>query len=423
MGRFNGGGWDSPRTIPRRALASVFAGCAIFGMLVGIFSTIEVDRFWGIAGACGYAVAAVVALAWRSARGADVAVLVAFCGALVAPLVWMAVTNQQQPEVMVVARSASLLIHHGRVFEADTTLASTTNPNDFDPYLPLMAIFGLPQALFGHNVFTDPRVWFGVCFMIVFWVALRRGGALDPGRWMLLVGGSPVIAYELAVGGDDVPMVAFLCLGFALLWKFRAVWPAAIALGIGAAMKATAWPAVIIAFAYIVSVAVPPQPTSPDRPSGWRAAWRFAGVVVAVLAVFVGPFLILDPKSLIVNTIKFPLGLAHVTSQASSPLPGHLIAQTGHLGHTLVIAALVLTVVAVGVSLLVRPPRTVMSATVRLVVALTLMFVIAPSTRFGYFIYPASLLIWVLVCRAGRAATEIGEFPSPGGVPAGEPRV
>jgi hypothetical protein len=175
-------------------------------------------------------------------------------------------------------------------------------------------------------------------------------------------------------------------------------------------MKATAWPAVIIAFAYIVSVV------------GWRAAWRFAGVVVGVLVVFVGPFLIVDPKSLIVNTIKFPLGLAHVTSQASSPLPGHLVAQTGHLGHTIVIGVLIVTVLAIGVSLLIRPPRTVMAATVRLVVALTLMFLIAPSTRFGYFIYPASLLIWVLVCRAGRAATQIGELPSPGGVPAGEPR-
>jgi hypothetical protein len=420
MGRLDGGGWDSPRTIPRRALAGVFAGCAIFGLLVALFSTIELDRFWGIGGACGYAAAALIALIWRSPRGSDAAVLVAFCGALLAPLIWMAVTNQQQPEVTVVARSASLLIHHGRVFESDTTLASTTNPNAFDPYLPLMAVFGLPEALIGHNLVTDPRVWFGGCFMIVFWVALRRGGALDPARWLLLVAGSPVIAYELAVGGDDVPMVAFLCLGFALLWKHspanqprpasRAVWPAGIALGISAAMKATAWPAVIIAFAYIVSVV------------GWRAAWRFAGVVIGVLVVFVGPFLILDPKSLIVNTIKFPLGLAHVTSQASSPLPGHLVAQTGHLGHTIVIAVLILTVLAIGVSLLVRPPRTVMAATVRLVVALTLMFLIAPSTRFGYFIYPASLLIWVLVCRAGRAATEIGELPSPGGVPASEPR-
>jgi hypothetical protein len=426
--------------MPRRALAIVFAGCAIFALLVAIFSNLVTHRFWGTAGACGYGLAAVAALGfrpgpgwlgrhgrsvgagWLGRHGADVAVVVAIVGALFVPLIWMAATNQQQPEVMVVARSAELLIHHGTVFEPDTTLSSTTNPNDFDPYLPLMAVFGLPKALFGTSVLTDPRVWFGVCFLIVFWVALRRGGALDPGRWTLLVAGSPVVAFELAVGGTDVPMVAFLSLGFALLWNFRAVWPAGIALGIGAAMKSTAWPAVIIAFAFIVSCS-PPANSDRSPVAGWRAAWRFTGVVLAVLAVCVGPFLATHPKSLIVNTIKFPLGLAHVTSQAASPLPGHLIADTGHLGHTIAIVLLVLVVLGIGVSLLVRPPRTVPAACVRLVIALTLMFLMDPSTRFGYFIYPGSLLIWVLVCRAGRAASEIRELPSPGGVPAGEPRL
>ena len=412
MGRFNGGGWESPRTMPRRVLAGVFAGCAIFGMLVAILSGNDLHRFWGTSAACGYGAAAIALLLWRSGgRVADIAILLAFCGGLVAPLVYLAVTGQEQPEVYVVARSASLLIHHGTPYLADTTLASTTDPNAFDPYLPVMAIFGLPQALIGDHVIADPRIWFGVCFLIVFWLAMRRGGALDPARWTVFVAGSPVIAFQLAVGGTDVPMVAFLSLGFALLWGFRAVWPAGLALGIGAAMKSTAWPAVVIAFVFIVVTA------------GWRAALRFAAVVLGVLAVCLGPFLGTHPKSLFVNTIKFPLGLAHVTSQASSPLPGHLISQTGHFGHDLAIGLLVLAVACVGVSLVVRPPRTVTSATVRLVVALTLMFLLIPSTRFGYFIYPASLLIWVLVCRAGRAATEIGEFPSPGGIPAGEPRV
>jgi hypothetical protein len=32
------------------------------------------------------------------------------------------------------------------------------------------------------------------------------------------------------------------------------------------------------------------------------------------------------------------------------------------------------------------------------------MFVLAPSTRFGYFIYPAALVLWLLVAQAGRKA-------------------
>ena len=50
---------------------------------------------------------------------------------------------------------------------------------------------------------------------------------MTPARWAILVAASPVIAFELAVGGTDVPMVAFLCLGFAYLWRRQAAcWPA-----------------------------------------------------------------------------------------------------------------------------------------------------------------------------------------------------
>jgi hypothetical protein len=44
------------------------------------------------------------------------------------------------------------------------------------------------------------------------------------------------------------------------------------------------------------------------------------------------------------------------------------------------------------------------AATWRLVIALSAMFVLAPSTRFGYFIYPAALVLWLLVSQAGRKA-------------------
>jgi hypothetical protein len=56
------------------------------------------------------------------------------------------------------------------------------------------------------------------------------------------------------------------------------------------------------------------------------------------------------------------------------------------------------------VSLVIRPPRDVPAATIRLVLGLSAMFVLAPSTRFGYFIYPAAMVLWLVVAQAGRRA-------------------
>ncbi|MGH3184517.1 MAG: hypothetical protein ACRDOE_21800, partial [Streptosporangiaceae bacterium] len=137
---------------------------------------------------------------------------------------------------------------------------------------------------------------------------------------------------------------------------------------------------------------------------GQRVAWRFTAVAVSVVVVIVGPFAALRPGSLVKNTIMFPLGLASVKSQAASPLLGHVLAQTGVLGHTIVVILLIGSGLAIAVSLVIRPPRDVPAATIRLVLGLSAMFVLAPSTRFGYFIYPAAMVMWLLVAQTGREA-------------------
>ena len=384
MGRVRlGAGWQSPTAMSRRWLAGIFAGSAIFAALVAIFSSDSVHQLWGAIAACGYGLAVVATGRREEPRGRDIALGLSFCGALFVPLAWMAAHALEQPEVAVVARSGASLIHQGTPYADAAVLAGTQDPNAYNPYLPVMALFGVPRALFGANLLTDPRIWFGVVFIVVFWLALRVGGAPDPARWAILVAASPVIAFELAVGGTDVPMVAFLCLGFGFLWQRRPLL-AGLALGVGAAMKATAWPAVLVAIA-LLAVS-----------DGKRAVGSFALTAIAVVAVCVGPFVISHPKALVENTIMFPLGLASVTSQASSPLPGHVIAATGHVGHTIVVVLLVAAGLAIAVSLVVRPPRSVPRAVVLLAGAMTLMFVLAPSTRFGYFIYPATLMIWLL---------------------------
>ena len=93
-----------------------------------------------------------------------------------------------------------------------------------------------------------------------------------------------------------------------------------------------------------------------------RAFLGVLAVAVSVVVVIVGPFAVLKPGALVKNTILFPLGLASVKSQADSPLLGHVLAQTGVLGHTIVVILLVGTGLAIAVSLVVRPPRDVPAA-------------------------------------------------------------
>jgi hypothetical protein len=405
----------------RRWLAGIFAVCAIWAILVAVFSSDHVHQIWGEMAAVGYGLALVIVLVLRHSRTADIALGLSFVGGLIAPLGWMAAHSDAaagkgllQPEVWVVARSGISLLHQGTPYANAAVLAGTQNPNAYNPYLPVMALFGLPRAFFDLGLLTDPRVWFGAVFLVIFWLALREGGARDPGRWAVLVAASPVIAFELAVGGTDVPMVAFLCLGFAYLWARKPVL-AGLALGIGASMKATAWPALLVAIALLAVR------------EGKRTVSVFALSALGVVAVCVGPFVIGHPRAVVQNTIMFPLGLASVRSAASSPLPGHIIASTWpQTGHTIVVALLALAGLAIAASLVFKPPRSVPRAVMLLAVAMTLMFVLAPSTRFGYFIYPAALAIWLFAARAGRKADEdeLGEISVgflPARVPEGPP--
>jgi hypothetical protein len=393
-------------------LVAGLVGCALFAGGVSLFSTDSRHQLWGLSAACAYALAALAVVAWRSRGrvGVDVALGVVICGAILVPLIWLVATGHGEPEVGVVASAAKTLIKDGTPYRSPKALAASSDPNQYNPYLPLMAAFGVPQAVLGRGLLTDPRMWFGLVFIGVFAFALKIAGARDSVRWALLVTASPIIAFELCVGGTDVPMVAFMCLGFALLWRHRRANPvtAGLALGVASSMKATAWPALAVAFALLYVR------------DGKRTAWQFTAVAVSVVAVIVGPFAALRPGSLVRNTILFPLGLASVKSQAASPLLGHVLAQTGVIGHTIVVVLLIGSGLAVAVSLVIRPPRDVPAATMRLVIGLSAMFVLAPSTRFGYFIYPAALVLWLVVSKTGRKSADRAEregrdpgFPGP----------
>jgi hypothetical protein len=212
-----------------------------------------------------------------------------------------------------------------------------------------------------------------------------------------------VIAFSLTVGGTDVPVLALICLGLALLWRYPRPLLAGAVLGIAAATKATAWPALVVAGTMVLVR------------DGRRTAAQFSATAVVVACAIIVPVAALGGRALVDNTILFPLGLASVKSAAVSPLPGHVLADTGHTGHLIAVTLLGLAGLGVLVSLVVRPPRTVPAATWRLIIGLVLMFTLAPATRFGYFMYPLGLWAWLAVSQLGlrRRQTPAPEWSSP----------
>jgi hypothetical protein len=392
--------WLSAGPVRCRWVAAVFVACALFAGATALFTTNSLHRIWGVAAAGAYVLAAVAAMAWRS-HGVDLALVIAIGGAVIGPLTWMTTTGQGQPEVAVIVRSANLLVAHGDPYENQAQIAPTRDPNSYNPYLPALAVFGLPRALKFPPPLSDPRLWFGLSFAVILMFALVRARAPDPWRWTALIIATPVIALPIVVGGTDLPVLALMCLGLAFLGAKPQPSAAGLALGLAAAMKATAWPALI--------VAVPLLAAS----GGWRPVARFAATAATVCAAVIAPFAVFWPRALVQNTIMFPLGLTKIKSQAASPLPGYLLAQTGAVGHAVAVALLAVAGIAVAGSLVLRPPSDARAAALRLAFGLAVMFTLAPATRFGYFSYPAALLFWLWLAgpqwRASDAAAAPGE--------------
>jgi len=405
-----------------------YAAFAIFAALVALLAAPAPHRLWGGCAAVAYGCAGLASLSpWARAR--HLPLVVALAGAVLAPLGWLAAHGVAMPEAGVVERSAALL-QHGRLYETSGALTSGPHLYGYDPYLPVMMIFGLPHAMFGPGIATDPRVWDGVAFAVLTGAALRVAGSSQAVRRTALLVASPLIAFPLTVSGNDLPVVGLICLGLAFAsagpphapapgqggalagrWRspaLRTAFPGAgarpaaagLALGAAAAMKATAWPALII-----VGVLFAAR-------NGPRPAGRFALAAAAVLAAATGPVLATEPAALIQNTIMFPLGLTRTVSTAASPLPGHLLAATGPAGHLAAIVLLVTATAMLAGALLLFPPHGIPGATWFLVLAFTLMFTLAPASRWGYFVYPIGIYAWLWLAGHAGARPRAPAGPS-----------
>jgi hypothetical protein len=399
--------------LSRKWLLIANGAFAIYATAMAV-DTGHADRIWAIWAAVGYGATTLILWLTRHKNvPVIVPLLVALVGALAAPLWWLATRVAPTPEVQVISQSAALLLQHGTPYLAPGQLDTWLS---YNPYMPVMAVFGLPKALGATGLLADPRVWLTAVSIALIWAAFtiaapHRHCEDCRGNVMLstvFIAASPVIAFPLALGITDPPVIALMFLTLALIARPSGLFRAAVALGVACAMKATAWPAVPV---FTVMLAAR---------DGVRKAWRFAAATIVIafgLSILLAPAGLANPYAFLQNTVLFPLGLSKYKTPAASPLPGHLLADTGMPGHWAAVGLLVAAGVAFAVWLIVRPPRDARAAAWRLAVGLTAMFTLAPATRWGYFVYPIGLIGWVLLTRPGTegATGPTLEIPAPAG--------
>ena len=388
------------RSLDHRRLVPWYAVFAAYAAVFAVLSGGGADRVWALWATAGYVLAAAAAWRWRHLAGP---LLAALACALLAPAIWLILRGPATSDPIVVTRSAVLLLRHGDPYLSAGQLATW---QAYNPYLPAMTVFGLPWAFGLRGVLGDTRLWLAAATVallaVAFWMGAPHraegcGACRRAAVWSAVFAvASPVLVLPLAVGITDPPMIALTCLAFACLARSpRLLLVAGLAIGVACAMKATAWPALAVIAAMLVAR------------DGARVAARFAAaslVTTAVLVAVTAPGLLATPAALVQNIVLFPLGLTQHHTPAASPLPGHLLASTGPAGHLAAIGLLAAAAAGIVVWLVVRPPGDVPAAARRLAIALTLMFLLAPATRFGYFAYPIALLGWSAMTRGDRAA-------------------
>jgi hypothetical protein len=399
--------------LDQRRLMAAYGVFLAYAAVSAIFAGGE-DKVWALWAVCGYAAALLIL--WRS-RARTAAVLVSAAVAVLAPLLWLSFAYPLETGMFVIDRSAMLLIHHGSPY---LTSAQVTSWMSYNPYLPVMTLFGLPHAAGLGGLAGNPGVWLAVgtvgVLAAAFWIAMPHRGCASCRRDALLgvavAVASPVIGLNLAVITTDPPVLALMLLALALAAApGRAPGPARAAitraassgavLGVACDLKSTAW------------LAVPVMAAMFAARDGARAAGRFLVAVVLTVVVLIAalaPATLVKAEAaaaLVQNSVLFPLGLTHDKTPAESLLPGHLLTAMGPAGHVVSVGLLLAAGLGIAISLLIRPPRDLSAACWRLAIGLALIFLLGPDVRFGYFIYPLGLVGWLALTDPDRPADDV----------------
>ncbi|WP_100445158.1 glycosyltransferase 87 family protein [Glycomyces xiaoerkulensis] len=394
---------------------SLYALAALAAGATALWSTLEPHRNWGAIAVGGYAPAAfalAMLLAQVGVTWFKRALVAGATGVAVAAIPLLAqaiehadgVAGRAQEEVVVVEDAGRRLLETGSPYLHADQIAALPEPLlGYYPYQPAMALFGVPDAVFGDHWWSDARIFFMLAAAACLYGAMRLlRGAAGKGTLLRAFQASvllPVCALTFATGGDDMPVVCLAVLALALCSRER--WfGAGLAVGAAASLKLFAWPVAVV-LALLV------------RRRGPECLRRHLGGFAVPVAVSLLPVLLVDFRGFADNSVAFGLGHGVVESPARSPLPGFLIAEYVPFGDLIAPALLGAAAVLIAALLWQRPPETAAGAALWCAAGLSAAFLLMPATRFGYLLYPAILLGWWLALRdAAAAAPERAAAPS-----------
>ena len=213
---------------------------AIYATALAV-DTGHADRTWAIWAAAGYGVT--TAIFWLT-RHKNVPLilplLVSLAGALAAPVTWLATRVAPTAEVKVISQSAVAAAAARHAVPA--ALGSWTTCCPTTRTCRSWRCSGCRGRWARPGLFGDPRVWLTAVSIALIFAAFSVAAPhrhCDACRHNVLlstvfIAASPVIAFPLAVGITDPPVIALMFLTLALIAKPSGLTRAAAALGVAA---------------------------------------------------------------------------------------------------------------------------------------------------------------------------------------------
>jgi hypothetical protein len=422
------------RIPPELGDALLYGASALFALLTIYTSTNALYEVWGRMALLPFAFGALASavLAWwvRRARGRQagdaltthqyrrawltriVVAVCVFAGALAIPMgfeiLWRfdhVAGSHQQPEVVTVEVGGQDLVRGQDPYHPLVRLPHSVKyhaPGEPDyagflPYLPLMAVAGIPSDIWPNNGLSDARIFFFLTTLGVAAVALSmcRADGKRKIRAMQALIILPLASLPLATGGDDIPVVGFLLLAMVLAQR-RRPFASGVVFGIASAMKFTAWPLAALALF-----------AARGRNGERRPLSMLAGmVVVAVPTIF--PFALRGPFALIDDVVLFPLGLSAIPTTAASALPGHvLVSAYPSLSRALPISVGLVLAVFLAHHLYRHTPRTAAEVCMIAGVVMSALILLAPDPRVGYLLYPINFFVWAYLLAQPAPRSEL----------------